>query len=431
MRDQPRRPKYAHRTDSVLGYDIETIAADTPNGSFPPWPTHRPVAIGFAKADQRGGEWTFDLTAIVVGKIDEAALIREADRRMAEAATITSYNGYGFDALVLRMAAQSQRIFGLKALADHAHSNRSGDEHADLADPYGGYGGRRVSLAAICAELSVPVKTSTTGADVAALWKASETDRILDYVLEDAVATLCAWFAWSAVCAADEALVKRPLAALARHIEQTPELHHLEPFLACDLMQWARPKAVKADIAAALERVQQRLAREDEERSFDPLLLVRPPGAGKLHFARRLGELSNCGDAVLSFADVNSNVELAGNPHGFWHQQPCFPACGMQTLGTANPVIVIDEVEKASTGNMGDPVATLLGMLERSTTARYFNGCLTADSSFQLIAIGGCPRRAPASNYYKIPENVMKIEYITPRLPRCWGRARPRKRCRR
>ena len=110
-----------------------------------------------------------------------------------------------------------------------------------------------------------------------------------------------------------------------------------------------------------------------------PTLLVGPPGAGKTHLARRLGALYGCGDAVLSFAGVNSNAELAGNPRGFRHQQPCFPAMTMLRTGTANPVVVLDEVEKAACGDMGDPVATLLGMLERSTAARYFDGCLAAE----------------------------------------------------
>ena len=113
--------------------------------------------------------------------------------------------------------------------------------------------------------------------------------------------------------------------------------------------------------------------------SLRPMLLVGPPGAGKTHFAQRLGDLSGCGKAVLSFAGVSGNAELAGNPRGFRHPQPCFPACVIQRTGTANPVIVIDEVEKAGVSDLGDPVATLLGMLEWSTAKRYFDGCLAAE----------------------------------------------------
>ena len=51
----------------------------------------------------------------------------------------------------------------------------------------------------------------------------------------------------------------------------------------------------------------------------------------------------------------------------------------MQRTMTANPVVVIDEVEKTSISNIGDPVATLLTLLERSSAARYFDGCLAAE----------------------------------------------------
>lgn len=266
MRNQAHEPSHASGR-SVLAYDLETIAPAAPDGGFPPWPTHNIVAAGFAKAWHVGGQWTFELDAMVSGSDGEAGLVREANAKMSGAEVITGYNSRQFDALVLRLAAQRCRLWDLKALADHAAVPRFNGEHADLADLYASFG-RKVSLAQVFDEVGIPVKTSVTGADVAALWAAGETERVRDYVLEDAVATLCLWFCWSASRVGDEALVTRPLAALARHIDRTPALAHLQAFVDCSLVRWARPRALKADIAAALGRVQIRLGREEDEKTF-------------------------------------------------------------------------------------------------------------------------------------------------------------------
>lgn len=142
-------------------------------------------------------------------------------------------------------------------------------------------------------------------------------------------------------------------------------------------------------LAAAIDRLGEQAAMNQWAGkpwlSFRPMLLVGPPGAGKTHLARRIGALSGCGDAILSFAGVNSSNELAGNPRGFRHQQPCFPACVLQRLKVANPVIIIDEVDKVPASAMGDPADTLLGMLERSTANRFFDGCLAAEVDLSHI----------------------------------------------
>lgn len=268
MRASSRQPDHVGTPGAVLAYDLETIASPTPDGSFPPWPTHVPVAAGFAEARQRDGRWTFDIAALVVsGDTQEADLILETDRRMTVALVVTSYNGRQFDALVLRLAAQRARIWNAKAIADHAAANRFGGEHADLADLYSSHG-RKVSLAAIAEQIDVPIKTDIAGGDVAVLWEQGETERIRRYVAEDAVATLCLYFAWAASRAADETLVTRPMAALARHLERTPDLAHLSAFVDCALLRWCRPRALYADIAAALDRVTAKLGREEDERLF-------------------------------------------------------------------------------------------------------------------------------------------------------------------
>lgn len=268
MRLSQRSPDRVRTPASILAYDIETIAPPTPDGSFPPWPTHRPVAIGFAAAACRDGHWVFNIDAMVFGAgIEEADLIRAADQRMRTAEVVTGYNSAQFDALVLRLAAQRCRLWDLEALADHAAAHRYGGEHADLADLYASYG-RKVGLAALCEQIGIPAKTDVSGGDVAALWEAGEHERIRRYVAEDAVATLCLYLAWAASRSADEAAITRPMAALATHLEATPELHHLGAFLDCSLMRSCRPRALKADIGLALKRVTARLRREEEERTF-------------------------------------------------------------------------------------------------------------------------------------------------------------------
>lgn len=268
MRASPRSLNTARSPATILAYDIETVAPSMSDGSFPPWPAHQPVAIGFAMAACRGGDWAFDITALVLGTdVGEADLVRAADHRMAGAEVVTGYNSAQFDALVLRLAAQRCRLWDLKSLADHAAAYRYGGEHADLADLYASYG-RKVSLAAIADAIGVPVKTDVSGGDVAALWEAGEHERIRRYVMEDAVATLCLYLAWSASRSADEALITRPMAALARHIEAAPDLHHLQSFVDCSLMRWCRPRALKAEIGAALTRITSRLRREEDARAF-------------------------------------------------------------------------------------------------------------------------------------------------------------------
>lgn len=273
MRDQPRRPTDLHDPRSVLAYDIETIStAEQPDGSFPPWPTHQPISLGLARAEQVEGEWAFQLEAVLG---DQSELAETLDERLATVRTAVTFNGRGFDAPVMRLAALRERRFDLPRLASHAHAQRFGAAHADLAELFSSYGSaRRPGLADLCRELGIPVKTSTSGGDIAALWKAGDRERVRDYVLEDAVATLILFFVWAAHRAADEALLSQPLADLARHIERTPALASLRPFAECELARWARPRALRASIKAALQRAEARSKRDAEDAMFLPSEVV-------------------------------------------------------------------------------------------------------------------------------------------------------------
>lgn len=271
MRDGPRRPSDLHGTQSVLVYDIETISAAEPaDGGFPPWPTHETVAAAFLHA-QLGpdGRWEFDLQTLVQRGEQDVRFLSDIEEQMTRGATKITYNGRGFDAPVLRLNAMTGRRFDCPSLAEHAGANRFGAEHADLAELFAGYGAtRKVSMAELCKPLGIPVKTSTTGADVGQLWRESRIDEIASYVREDVVATYLLWLHWSAFRASEEALITRPMAALMRHLERDPELAHLRPFVDSDLARWARSRAMRADVTAAIGRADRKLGREQDERAF-------------------------------------------------------------------------------------------------------------------------------------------------------------------
>ena len=102
-----------------------------------------------------------------------------------------------------------------------------------------------------------------------------------------------------------------------------------------------------------------------------PLLLVGDPGGGKSRFVRRLGEVLGLTvwrtDASQADGSVFSGTERR------WHSaEPCHPLLAIARAKAANPLVLLDEIEKAATrtdyGRLWD---CLLAFLEPETAARY------------------------------------------------------------
>jgi hypothetical protein len=119
---------------------------------------------------------------------------------------------------------------------------------------------------------------------------------------------------------------------------------------------------------------------------FRPLLLVGAPGTGKTRFARRVAEFLGTGHGELGVGGVSDNRLLEGTARGWRDAQPCWPLLVMRQAKAANPVLLVDEIDKATAGRNGDVRATLLSMLEPQTARSWFDSCILAPADLSQIS---------------------------------------------
>jgi ATP-dependent Lon protease len=128
------------------------------------------------------------------------------------------------------------------------------------------------------------------------------------------------------------------------------------------------------NFAEVLDDIKRQLALcEDSGDALEitPLLLLGPPGVGKTHFARELSLLLGTGMGFLSMSSMTAGWVLSGASSQWKGARPGKVFETLVDGQYANPVMVVDEIDKAGGEHAYDPLGALYSLLEHDTAGNF------------------------------------------------------------
>src|SRR6201996_9614871 len=160
-------------------------------------------------------------------------------------------------------------------------------------------------------------------------------------------------------------------------------------------------------------RKQVALCLETEDRlELMPILLLGDPGIGKTHFAKQLARLLGTAYQYVAMSSLTAGWILSGASSQWKNAKPGKVFDALVNGSYANPVITVDEIDKATGDAQYDPLGALYALLEHDTAQTF-----TDEFAEIPINAGNVVWIATANDARSIPEplmNRMNVYEIAP-----------------